>query len=292
MIPRRRHVPFAAPVAALAIALAALALLSPAATGAGIGSGADCGTGIPCRIEGGEYRIRLPRDWDGKTRLGAIVFLHGWRGSAEAEMRNPAWERLADRLGVAFVAPQGEGGTWSYPGAPRQLRDEFAFFETLVDDLTTRFALRRDRLMVTGFSMGGSMVWNIACHRGDLFAGYAPIAGAFWDPVPQTCRSSVPALFHVHGTSDRTVPLEGRPIGDAWRQSDVAKSLAVWQDKAGLPHDFPQAAPAEGLACQRQEARSGSGLLEVCLHKGGHAVRAEWVERAWRALGNRLGWDL
>lgn len=290
MIPRHRPLP----VAALAVLLAhtSLSMLTPTATAAGVEAVTECGVEIPCRIAGGEYRIRFPRDWDGKTPLGTIVFLHGWRGSAEGEMRNQAWARLADRLGVAFVAPQGEGGTWSYPGAPRQLRNEFKFFEALVEDLTQRFALRRDRMMATGFSMGGSMVWNIACHRGELFAGYAPVAGAFWDPVPQTCPSNVPALFHVHGTSDRTVPLEGRPIGDGWRQSDVAESLAVWQDKAGLPRDFPAAAPAQGLACQRQETTAGPGLLEVCLHTGGHAVRAEWVERAWRALGNRFGWGI
>lgn len=289
MIPRHRHVPVVA--VAILLADAFLSMLSPPASAAGISADAACGVEIPCRIKDGEYRIRFPGDWDGKTPLGAIVFLHGWRGSAEAEMRNQAWARLADRLGVAFVAPQGEGGTWSYPGAPRQLRDEFDFFEALVDDLTKRFPLRRDRLMATGFSMGGSMVWNIACRRGDLFAGYAPIAGAFWDPVPETCPSDVPALFHVHGTADRTVPLEGRPIGDKWRQSDVAESLAVWQDKAGLPHAFPETAPPEGLACQRQEETAGTGVLEICLHQGGHAVRAEWVERAWRALGARLGWD-
>jgi polyhydroxybutyrate depolymerase len=268
--------------------LASLAAFAPAPAGAVT---AGCGGETACRIEGGEYRIRLPQGREGKTPNGAIVFLHGWRGSAVGEMRNPAWARLADRLGVAFVVPQGEGGTWSYPGAPRQLRDEFAFFEALVDDLADRFALRRDRLLATGFSMGGSMVWNLACHRGGLFAGYAPIAGAFWDPVPPDCPSEVPVLFHVHGTADRTVPLEGRPIGERWHQSDVSESLALWQDKAGLPRAFPETAPAQGLACQRQEPAAGRGLLEVCLHGGGHSVRAEWVERAWRALAARLGWD-
>ncbi|MBL6430797.1 MAG: polyhydroxybutyrate depolymerase [Alphaproteobacteria bacterium] len=248
----------------------------------------------PCRIETGEYRIRFPADWDGKTPLGAIVFLHGWRGTAAGEMRNAAWARQADRLNVAFVAPQGSGKTWSYPGAPRALRNDFAFFDALIGDLTTRFPLRADRMMATGFSMGGSMVWNLACYRGGLFAGFAPIAGAFWDPIPKDCPSPAPVLFHVHGTADRTVPLEGRPIGERWRQSDVADSLAVWQAQAGLPQVFPAAAPDSGLTCQRQQAPTRSGpaasLLEVCLHSGGHSVRAEWVERAWRALGDHLGW--
>ncbi|SDU49078.1 PHB depolymerase family esterase [Stappia sp. ES.058] len=286
--------PHIAPALSIAAALSLALVAATAPAGAANEPQAQCGVETPCEIANGEYRIRFPQGWDGNSPLGAIVFLHGWRGSAAGEMRNAAWARLADRLNVAFVAPQGAGKTWSYPGAPRALRDDFAFFDALVEDLTARFPLRADRMMATGFSMGGSMVWNLACYRGRLFAGFAPIAGAFWDPIPETCPSPAPVLFHVHGTADRTVPLEGRPIGERWHQSDVADSLAVWQAQAGLPRVFPAFAPDTGLNCQLQEARKKGGgatpLLEVCLHSGGHSVRAEWVERAWRALARHLGW--
>ena len=268
-----------------AAALASLLLSAPPAAAAGIGPG--CGVETPCAIAGGEYRIRLPQ---GRAPKGAIIFLHGWSGTAEAEMRNTAWARLAERLGVAFVAPQGEGGTWSYPGAPRQLRDEFAFFRALAADLKDRFGISGEKTVLTGFSMGGSMTWNIACREGELFAGYVAVAGAFWDPVPEACPSPVPMLVHVHGTADKTVPLEGRAIGEHWRQSDVAKSLALWQRKAGVAPDFPKDAPAQGLACQMQEAGNGRGLLEMCLHSGGHSIRAEWVEEGWQLIAQRRGW--
>lgn len=268
-----------------AAALAGLLLSAPPAAAAGIGPG--CGVETPCAIEGGEYRIRLPQ---GGAPKGAIIFLHGWSGTAEAEMRNTAWARLAERLGVAFVAPQGEGGTWSYPGAPRQLRDEFAFFRALAADLKDRFGISGEKTVLTGFSMGGSMTWNIACREGELFAGYVAVAGAFWDPVPEACPSPVPMLVHVHGTADKTVPLEGRAIGEHWRQSDVAKSLALWQRKAGVAPDFPKDAPTQGLACQMQEAGNGRGLLEMCLHSGGHSIRAEWVEEGWQLIAQRRGW--
>lgn len=254
----------------------------------GLRKAVACGAEDACAIEGGDYRIRFPSAWDGKTPIGAIIFVHGWRGSAAAEMRNQSWAKLADELNVAFIAADGEDGGWSYPGSPMQDRDEFGYFENLVKDITTRFPIRRDRLMASGFSIGGSMVWNIACYRSSLFAGYAPIAGAFWDPIPRHCPTPTPTLFHVHGTSDRTVPLGGRPIGSRWRQGDVAHGLAVWQNTAGLPVVFPKSAPANGLGCQRQEAETA--VLEVCLHQGGHSVRAEWVKRAWRELAKAKGW--
>ncbi|GGE89393.1 polyhydroxybutyrate depolymerase [Stappia taiwanensis] len=264
----------------------ALLLIFPAWPGNGAPS---CGVDTPCRIATGEYRIRVPEGWNERTPLGAIVFLHGWRGSARTELRNPAWTQLANQLNVAVVLPEGKDGTWSYPGAPDALRDDFAFFEDLVSDLTRRFPIRREHLMAAGFSIGGSMVWNLACHRGELFSGYAPVAGAFWEPVPESCPSPVPDLYHVHGTEDRTVPLTGRPIGERWHQSTVADSLAVWQRKAGLPVVFPKTAPAQGLGCQRQE--TGDAVLEVCLHAGGHSLRAAWIARAWRALVHDLQQD-
>ena len=82
---------------ATAVSLALLAGASPVQP-AQAAVETDCGIEMPCRIETGEYRIRFPAGWDGKTPLGAIIFLHGWRGTAAGEMRNAAWARLADRL--------------------------------------------------------------------------------------------------------------------------------------------------------------------------------------------------
>lgn len=285
------------------VTLAAMALLLLASTRGtpalaeedpgGAVSKAGCGVETACRVAGGEYRIRFPRNWDGTTPVPAIVFLHGWRGSAEAEMRNAAWATLSDRLGVAFVAPQGEGGTWSFPGSPSAHRDEFRWFDALVADMTDRFPLRADRLMVAGFSMGGSMVWSLACRRGELFAGFAPVAGAFWDPIPDDCPSPAPVLLHVHGRTDRTVPLEGRSIGDGWRQSDVGESLAVFQRSMGVAETFPDRTPGKGFTCQSQESPKPDdpALLRVCLHDGGHSVRAEWIADAFETLAERRSWQ-
>lgn len=249
----------------------------------------DCGLDNPCRVADGEYRVRFPTGWDGKRQLGAIFYIHGYQGSATAEMKNRAWQRLADRLDVAFVLPDGRNGAWSYPGSPGQERDDFAFFWHLVTDLTTRFPVRRDRLMVSGFSIGGSMVWNLACYQAELFAGFAAIAGAFWDPIPEQCPTVPSFLYHVHGTADLTVPLTGRPIGDRRHQGDVAESLSVLQRQAGLRTVFPTTAPVAGLSCQRQQ--TNQVFFEICLHSGGHSVQADWIARAWRELSKRRGWD-
>ena len=182
------------------------------------------------------------------------------------------------------------GKTWSYPGSPRQLRDEFAFVRAVMADVEARFGVTRARTLVSGFSMGASMAWNVACYEGAGFAGFAPIAGAFWDPIPESCPSPTPILLHVHGTADRTVPLEGRPIGESWHQSDVFDSLAMWR-RQGDCEAAPTTYEADLLICERSTCSGpDGGVIELCLHPGGHSIRTEWVARGWDALAELKGW--
>lgn len=233
-----------------------------------------CGVDTDCEVDGGTYRVSTPAG----TPRGAILYFHGWQGSAAGVMRNGALLRGARERGLLLIAPDGLGKTWSYPGSPRQLRDEFAFLDMLMADVEARFDVDRSDTLVTGFSMGGSMAWNVACHAGEGFLAFAPVAGAYWDPIPERCPSPVPRLRHIHGTADGTVPMAGRAIGDGWRQSDVYDSLNQWIDQGDCAEADP--APEPGFETRRWVCGNG-GVLSLNLHGGGHAIRAEWVGEGW-----------
>ncbi|MEM8878108.1 MAG: alpha/beta hydrolase-fold protein [Pseudomonadota bacterium] len=259
----------------------------------------ECGGELPCQIEGGEYRIALPEGHDHADPLGrplgAIMFLHGWRGSAAGEMNNGALRAVAEKYGLAFIAPQGAESTWSYPSSPSQHRDEFAYFSALMDDLKTRFGINSDRVLLSGFSMGGSMVWYLACEMPDRFGGFAPIAGAFWEPQPQSCSGPVDYMLHVHGTSDTVVPINGRPIGDRWQQGDVYRSFSMLETAGACAVNQPVSDPdaVRGLSCTMDWRCNGAGQtsMRLCLHDGGHIVRSEWLDTAWQQLAATKGWD-
>ncbi|MGE7471496.1 alpha/beta hydrolase family esterase [Bosea sp. NPDC003192] len=253
----------------------------PTAVGAAIDA---CPTADGCSVASGRYRILLPPRPRSEP-LGAILYFHGYQGSAEEVIADPALTAVARQLGVALIAPDGAGRTWSYPGSPARNRDEFAFVGQVLDDAVPRFGIDPRRILASGFSQGGSMVWYLACRMPTRFAAFAPIAGAFWEPQPEHCEGPRPPLIHVHGVSDATVPIAGRALRSGARQGDLFKSLAVLAPggcTAGWAGTVRTDIAAGKLSCRLATGCDGSARLELCLHDGGHVADAAWVERAWR----------
>lgn len=246
-----------------------------------------CGVASDCLVSEGSYRIMLPSNPSGRS-LGAVVYLHGWQQSAEDVMNEKSLVATAQRLGVALVAPNGEGKTWSFPSAPFHYRDDFAFIQTVIDDIVRRYSIDRKHLLGAGFSQGASMIWYLACQQPRLFAAFAPVSGAFWLPAPNQCTAPLPVLLHLHGLADTTVPMEGREIAPGIRQDGVRESFAILGDSATLR---PSAAVhlnstiGVHLTCQRSDRQPDGGMVELCLHHGGHLFMTGWIEHAWRVLG-------
>ncbi len=245
---------------------------------------AACGPDTDCRVGDRSYRIRMPADHDGVMPVGAIVFAHGYRGSAAGIMASDSLAAVASELGVALIAAKSAGDDWSIPGAPSLGSidgiDELAYFDAMLEDAGKRFPIDQDSLMATGFSAGGMMVWNLACHRSLRFAAFAPISGTFWVPLPETCERPVASIIHIHGDADPIVPLAGREVDDA-RQGDVEAALAMYAE-------FGRFGPAAsrnrgGLRCLHRMNEAGDAL-GFCKYSGGHVFDAAFVDTAWRAF--------
>lgn len=255
------------------------------------GSAVACGTsGADCEVASGDYRIYLPNGEAGAAPEGAVIFFHGYKGSSAGVMRNASLQRLSERLNIALIAANGLGGTWSYRGSPARARNELTYVAEVLDDVQNRFAVPRDRILAAGFSMGASMVWNLSCYMGAEFAGFAPMAGTFWDPLPEACPSDTPILMHYHGRKDGTFPLAGRSIaGGLYRQGDTYEGFNLWQTQGVCEAEEPVISQTDRFQCERRST-CGSEILELCLHEGGHIYRAAWIERSWGILSDLKGW--
>ena len=257
-------------------------------------AGPSCSDVAPCEVADGTYFVRPPANWDGHSPLPAVVFLHGYSGSAEGVMADEGFGRTLSDAGILLVAPQGleragQQRSWSFPGKALPGRDDIAFIGSVVDDVARRYPLDRTRLVASGFSVGGSMVWYLACHGGP-FAAYAPVAGAFWKPEPTDCPGGPQSLRHVHGEADRTVPMTGRsirtPTGTI-TQGDVLNGMATWRRIDGCSDKPDAVSRTDSMACSTwsgRTCRSGRELV-LCLHTGEHVVDAAWIVDAIRWAG-------
>ena len=242
-----------------------------------------CGTDTDCRIGERTYRIDLPPGSNAAT--GALIYAHGYKGSSKGTMRNKALRAVAHDMGLAFVAADaGEDDDWQIPNVPRNRNNdgsrEFAYFDALIEDLATRHGLNRDEFIVTGFSAGGMVTWELACNRGDRFRAFIPIAGTFWAPVPGSCTNPPRDLVHIHGTTDKIVPLKGRPIADTY-QGDVFKALDLVHraGQFGIHREFS----AGDLGCMKQDNDRGQ-ILVFCTHPGGHSLKSNWLRTALKLI--------
>ncbi|MFM2391383.1 MAG: hypothetical protein RLZZ437_2938 [Pseudomonadota bacterium] len=238
-----------------------------------------CSRDSDCEIPLGTYRIVTPEGVNGP--VGAIVFAHGYRGTAAGAMKNEGLIRMATDRGMAFIALDALGGDWALPNAPGdsiEERDEMAYLDAVMAD-AARFGIDPQRSVITGFSAGGMFVWNAICDRGDAYGGYIPYSGTFWQGPPATCAAGAPNIVHVHGDADETVPLEGRAIGET-RQGSVPETLAMYRADKGF-------VGAEGLetadmSCER--AVSDGKHLDFCVFPGKHSFTAERLAAAYELL--------
>lgn len=264
------------------------AILAAAVIGAValVGPAEACDATTPCAVENGFYLVRPPAGWDGHAPLPTAVFFHGYQGSAAGVMADDGLAKTLSDLGVMLVAPNGNNTNWSFPGKLQDGRDDFRYVGAVLDDVEKRFPVDRKRLFATGFSVGGSMVWNLACSSmGGRFAAYAPIAGAFWDPLPSECPGAPVSLRHVHGLADGTVPMKGRVLGKGrYKQGDVLESVRRLRGMDGCAEEPSVTETTGSMTCQTWSAkacRSGHEVV-LCLHPGEHEIEPDWVAAGYK----------
>ncbi|MEM7441872.1 MAG: hypothetical protein AAF414_00945 [Pseudomonadota bacterium] len=251
----------------------------------------DCAGEQPCTIEfmdegaadDGRYYVEAPSDWDGTSALPILVWFHGYQGSGLGAIRNQRLVEAWTDAGYLFVAADGRNNTWAHQGSPSQARSDTAYVRAVIENVQDRYPIDRQRVVAAGFSQGGSMVWSVACFIGAPFSHYAPISGAFWNPLPETCDAGPVMMRHTHGTSDRVVPMEGRPIGVLWHQGDVLTGVEILREVNECLAAPDQSDLIVGSATCSVWSSCSRGGLQLCLHDGGHGMPAGWSPstQAW-----------
>ena len=149
------------------------------------------------------YLLSTPDNYDPKTEsLPLIVFLHGAgeRGTDVNELKKHGIPKLFDNgfgdLRVVTVAPQCDTGTtWN-----AQVKELKVFIDYIADE----YNIDKNRISLTGISMGGFGTWAMGIEFPGYFSALAPICGGNGMVWLADLLKDVP-IRTFHGTADDVV---------------------------------------------------------------------------------------
>jgi predicted peptidase len=180
------------------------------------------------------YLLYLPDGYDKDAKDATkkwplVLFLHGAgeRGDDIEKVKIHGPPKLVEqgkKFPFILVSPQCSAKGWW----PTEV------LEGLLDEVTAKYAVDKDRLYVTGLSMGGFATWNLGCDQPDRFAALVPICGG-GDPTKAAKLKDIP--IHVyHGGKDGTVqPKKSQDMVDAIKAAGGTKVELFIDPEAG--HD-------------------------------------------------------
>jgi predicted esterase len=149
------------------------------------------------------YSVYLPESFNAGTEYPLIVALHG-SGVDEQEFIK-GMVGGASILGYPVIAPKARGLSSYYVGDSGE-----DVFESIEHFISLFPNIRRDRIFLMGFSMGGYGAWHLGILRPDTFRGLIILSGAVRpDLLGQIDKLRDANIFVVHGAKDNAVPVDG-----------------------------------------------------------------------------------
>lgn len=209
------------------------------------------------------YQVFVPPSFDPHQTWPVILFLHGVGSRGDDGFRQTdiglahAIRKDVSRFPFIVVMPQcRKDKKWISPGMEEQA---MAALENSIHE----FHGDRDRVYLTGLSMGGYGVWDMTAKYPGVFAAFVPISGGIYgppkvpdarvalaadpsihDPYAETAkRIGTTPIWIFHGGMDPIVPVqESRKMAQALKE---ANANVHYTEYAGVGHDAWDRAYAE-----------------------------------------------
>lgn len=147
-----------------------------------------------------------------------LISMHGYNQDINYQRNQTQWEQVAKENNFVIVYPGGVNNAWDLGGT-----SDIDFILAIIDEMHDRYGIDRNRVYLSGFSMGGMMTYYAATKIADKIAAFAPVSG-YPMQGPDTSSSRPIPLIHTHGTTDDVVGYAG-----------VAETMNAWVIRNGCP---------------------------------------------------------
>ena len=195
------------------------------------------------------YGLAVPGDYRAASPRPLVIALHPGAGGGtpyygDQYMRTIFVPGLRE-LGAITIAPDVPTRAWTDPQAEQAVL-------SLIKAVRDEFAIDPRRIVVVGFSLGGSGAWFLSARHADVFSAAIVMAGRTEEPL--TNLAKIPT-YVIHSRDDQVVPFA------------QAEQRAAALKRMGRPIQF--------------DTLAGVGHYEMggylaALRNGGRWVREQW----------------
>jgi polyhydroxybutyrate depolymerase len=218
------------------------------------------------------FLLHLPPTY-GKYLQPLVIGYHGYSWTMQQMERVTQLNDEADKAGFLLVLPQGvdsppswNAGNGAY--GPTGDADDVQFTHDLLTSFKKNYCVDSHRIYLVGFSLGGGMVYRLACALHDQISAIATVSGAYY-PFGN-CHPSHPLpVMEMHGQADSQAPFLGNP---SMRMAAVQDYLRRWQSLdtcTGSSETFLQQGDVTGI--EWTHCAVGSRVVHYRVGNGGHS---------------------
>lgn len=179
--------------------------------------------------------IYVPTQHDPKIPVPLIIALHGYGGRSDGYPT--FWRATASKFGAILATPRGmqrvdRGYFWG------DLGEAEAIVQLTIELVKRSHLIDEDRVVLTGFSQGGSMAMRLAVQHPKVFAGVIPMAGGYVADrdAPPPHHLDAPRYFFMVGSQDKGKK-QSRQAAEDFESAGYTVGLRIYP---GVGHTFPR----------------------------------------------------
>jgi len=190
------------------------------------------------RADRGGFSLYVPEAWDegvGGSPKPLIVALHGGHGHGRDFLWT--WLREARSRGMLLLSPTSLDRTWSMMGPDVDAEP----LREMVESVAARYAVDRERVLLTGMSDGATYALYCGLRGGMPFTHLAPACGVLHPALFATGdlqRAHGRPIYLIHGALDWMFPVAAAQLT---RQTLLAAGARlVYREIEDLSHTYPR----------------------------------------------------